>query len=115
MLKPGSLAAVHASRMLNHLGGAVALVAMIAATAGPTRAACPGGLAPEACDTFQRAIDEARAQGAAEAQARDTANRGNLIVIEGGKSETAPARHSDPGAIDLCPKPRRMTEQDGCQ
>jgi hypothetical protein len=101
---------------LSHLSGAVALVVMIAATAGPTRAACPSGLAPEACDTFQRAIDEARAQGAAEAQAqaRDTANRGNLIVIEGGKSETAPVRHSDPGSIDLCPKPQRMTD-DGCQ
>ena len=35
MFKPGSLAAVDASRMLNHLGGAVALIAMIAAMAEP--------------------------------------------------------------------------------
>src|SRR5260370_37826091 len=101
------------------LGGAAALVLVVAVPIAAAWAACQfPGVAPEACDTFQRAIDEARAQRAAEAQAqaqaRDTANRGNLIVIEGGKSETAPVRHSDPGAIDLCPKPRRMTD-DGCQ
>src|SRR5260370_11654971 len=97
------------------LGGAAALVLVVAVPIAAAWAACQfPGVAPEACDTFQRAIDEARAQGAAEAQARDTANRGNLIVIEGGKSEAAPVWHSDPGAIDLCPAPRHMTD-DGRQ
>ena len=33
---------------------------------------------------------------------------------EASKAE-ARAAHKDPSAVDLCPPPRRMTEQDGCR
>jgi hypothetical protein len=114
----------HARRVIKHLGGAVAMALLVAFSGSGASAQfrvddCskygswfPGrNFQKEICEHQQRMLYDPiyRRQMEEEALAA-----GAAAELEDAKRKAALPPIRDPGAVDLCPKPHRMTD-DGCQ
>jgi hypothetical protein len=98
----------HARRMLNHLGAAAGALALALIVLAPASAKCGfwdlGCVSDDFCtkpDAELTRYEIGICKAALERYRAEDARRAALP-------------HHDPGAIELCPKPRKMTN-DGCK